>query len=515
MTPFAAPVEDILFSLEHVAGASRLPGWDPELAREIVQHFAGFAETAIAPLDETGDIEGCRIENGRVRMPAGFAAAYREYADQGWPGLTVPESYGGQAMAAPVLGAVSEIFTGACHSLQMITGLAPGAVRTLLEFGNEEQRARLIPPLAAGEWLSTMALTEPGAGSDLSGIRTRATRDGDLWRIDGEKIFISGGDQDMSEGILHLVLARTGAADAGTRGLSLFVCLSDLPDGTRNRISVTRIEEKLGLHASPTCQLAFDGATGELVGKEGGGLAAMFAMMNHARLDVALQGVAHAARAADLARRYAAERRQGKDASGQPVTLDRHADVARMIDEADALAIGGRALSHITLVAHELGGHEDFVEFMTPLCKFFCTEAGIRAADLAIQVMGGYGYLREYRAEQNWRDARICSIYEGANGIHARTLASRCVTLNGGAGARAFAEFVGDSDSSLRVAADDWKAEAERIAGSHDADAEADTFMKQSGALAYRAAWVRIGRAVERSPDPERLSRLHRRVVAA
>jgi 3-(methylthio)propanoyl-CoA dehydrogenase len=437
MTAFRAPTDDILFSLIHVAGAGRLADWDDDLAAEVIGEFAAFAEERIAPLNETGDVEGCRLENGRVRMPAGFADVFRELAGQGWQGLSVPEEYGGQGLGEAILAGVSEIFAGACHSLQMVASLAPGAVAPLLRFGAEAQRAALIPLLADGRWLSTMCLTEPGAGSDLSAIRTRAVRDdrnGSGWRIEGEKIFISGGDQDMSEGVLHLVLARTGPADAGVRGLSLFACPSHLPDGARNAVSVIRVEEKLGLHASPTCHLAFDGAAAELVGEEGGGLRAMFEMMNHARLDVALQGAAHAARAADLARAYAAQRRQGRGPDG-PVTIDRHADVARMINEADALALGARALAHIALVAQEFGEEPDFVEFMTPLAKYFGSDAGVRAADLAIQVMGGYGYLREYRAEQNWRDARICSIYEGANGIHARTLATRGLELNGGAGA--------------------------------------------------------------------------------
>ncbi len=312
----------------------------------------------------------------------------------------------------------------------------------------------------------------------------------------------------MSEGILHLVLARTGDAASGTRGLSLFACLSDLPDGTRNEVSVTRIEEKLGLHASPTCQLAFDGAKAQLVGEEGGGLRAMFAMMNHARLDVALQGVAHAARAADLARAYAAERRQGRGPDGATVTIDRHADVARMIDECDARALGARALAHITLVAQELRDQPDFVEFMTPLVKYLGIDAGIRAADLAIQVMGGYGYLREYRAEQNWRDARICSIYEGTNGIHARALATRGLGLNGGAGARAFLSFVRDSDVDLSEPAGAWEAEAARLAVSPDPSAAADDFMRRTCGLAYRAAWARIDAVADRSTERERLLRL-------
>jgi alkylation response protein AidB-like acyl-CoA dehydrogenase len=515
MTAFRAPVADILFSLREVARADRLPDWDDDLAREVIGHFASFAEERIAPLDEVGDREGCRLENGRVRMPAGFGELYRELAAQGWQGLSVPEAYGGQGLNAAVLAGVSEIFTGANHALQMVLSLAPGAVATLLRFGSEDQKAAWIPPLAEGRWLSTMALTEPGAGSDLSAIRTRASRDGDGWRIDGEKIFISGGDQDMSEGILHLVLARTGPAAEGTRGLSLFACPSDLPDGSRNGISVTRIEEKLGLHASPTCQLAFDGARGALVGTEGGGLRAMFAMMNHARLDVGLQGVAHAARAADLARAYAAERRQGRGPDGQPATIDRHADVARMIDECDALAVGGRALCHLTLVAQELGGQEDLVEFMTPVCKYFCTEAGIRAADLAIQVMGGYGYLREYRAEQNWRDARICSIYEGTSGIHARTTATRSLSLNGGACARAFAAFLRENGDELAGEVDAWEAEAARVAARADPAAAAEAFMRLTCGLAYRAAWARIGAAADRASDGERLLRLRRAVLGA
>ena len=509
MSAFHAPAEDILFTLTEVAGARRLPDWDDDLAAEVIRAFATFAEERIAPSDETGDREGCRLENGRVRMPEGFRELYAELAEQGWQGLPVPEQYGGQGLGEAVLAGVSEIFTGANHSLQMVLSLAPGAVATLLRFGTEAQKAAFIPPLADGRWLSTMCITEPGAGSDLSTIRTKAIRDGETWRIEGEKIFISGGDQDMSEGILHLVLARTGPASEGVKGLSLFACLSDLPDGTRNAISVTRIEEKLGLHASPTCQLAFDGARGELVGAEGGGLKAMFAMMNHARLDVAQHGVAHAARAADLARAYAAERRQGRGADGAPVTIDQHADVARMIDECDALALGARALTHITLIAQELHDAPDFVEFMTPVCKYFGTEAGIRAADLAIQVMGGYGYLREYSAEQNWRDARICAIYEGTNGIHARTLATRGLTLNGGAGARAFAAFVAGSGAGLEAEARAWEEAAGAVVAEGAAAApRADAFMRATCDLAYRAAWARIAEAAGASPDAARLRRL-------
>lgn len=493
MTAFAAPLDDILFSLRHVARADRLPDWDDGLAAEILGHFAAFAEQRIAPLDAPGDAQGCRLEGGRVVMPDGFARVYAELAEQGWQGLSVPEDFGGMGLGPVLQAGVSEIFSGANHALQMVVSLVPGCAGVLRRFGTEAQKATCLPPLAQGRWLSTMALTEPGAGSDLSAIRTRAERDGQGWRITGEKIFISGGDQDLSEGILHLVLARSGGE--GLRGLSLFLCNSHLAGGGRNAVSVTRIEEKMGLHASPTCQLAFDGAEAELVGAEGGGLAAMFTMMNHARIDVALQGVAHAARAADLARRYAAERRQGRGPDGSPVTIDAHADVARMIATCDDLARTGRVLCHLTLVEETLGQSRDFVEFMTPVCKYACTEAGIRAADLAIQVMGGYGYLEEYRAAQNWRDARICAIYEGTNGIHARTTATRGLSLNGGAGARAFAAFLRDSG----IDPSSWEAEADRLRADADPAAGAHSFMELTCSLALAAARARLVAAEARA----------------
>ncbi|HEY0274621.1 MAG TPA: acyl-CoA dehydrogenase family protein, partial [Paenirhodobacter sp.] len=402
MLPFQAPVEDILFSLDHIAGAARLPDWDADLIREIVQQFARFAEGQVAPVDEAADQAGCRFEQGRVTMPAGLVHAYQAYAEQGWPALTLPEEAGGQGLSGPVEGAVTEIFAGASHALQMVTGLVPGAARTIARFGTPEQQARWLPRLASGDWLATMALTEPGAGSDLSGLRMRATGEPD-WRLSGEKIFISGGDQDLTPRILHLVLARSGDTISGVRGLSLFLVPSHDDTGARLPVSVTRIEEKMGLHGSPTCQMLFDVAPAELLGTQGQGLNAMFTMMNHARLDVALEGVAHAARATHIATAYAAGRKQG--AAG--ALLNTHADVRRMLDEAEALTLGGRALTHLALVELELGTRPDLVDFLTPLCKFTCTEAGVAAANLGIQVLGGYGYLREYRVEQVLRDARV------------------------------------------------------------------------------------------------------------
>jgi len=503
MKKFSAPLGDILFCLNHVAGADTVPDWDGDLAAEIAGHFAAFAEGEIAPLDEPGDQQGCRLQDGRVRMPDGYAKLYADYVEQGWPGLTAPEEFGGQGMGAMMLAITSEIFSGANHSLQMVTGLVPGAIRTLMNFGTDAQKARFVPPLASGQTLATMCLTEPGAGSDLARVRCKAQAEGDAWTITGEKIFISGGDQDMSDDILHLVLART--SDDGIRGLSLFLCPCTRADGTRNAVTVTRIEEKMGLHASPTCQLAFDGAEAELIGAEGQGLRAMFTMMNHARADVALQGVAHAARAYDVASTYASERTQGRKADGSPAVLADHADVRRMVDEIDALALGGRAIAHLSFVMMERGDNPALVEFLTPVAKSFCTEAGMRASELGVQVLGGYGYLQEYRLEQTYRDARITAIYEGANGIHARMLATR---LLGGAEADAFAAFVAaeglENDHSFEL----WRAARTHLSEQEDPTPLAHDFMQLTSAVLLRCLWERISATADNHPDAGRLRRV-------
>ncbi|ODR92089.1 acyl-CoA dehydrogenase family protein [Sinorhizobium alkalisoli] len=502
MIPFTAPVDDILFSLRHVADAPSLPDWDDELAEGIIGHFAAFAEGVIAPLDEPGDRQGCRLENGRVRMPDGFGEAFGRLAQMGWQGLSAPESFGGMGQGPLVAAMVSEIFSGACHSLQMVCNLVPGAISTLLKFGTEAQQAVWIPRLAAGRALSTMCLTESGAGSDLSRIRTRATRRADGWRIDGEKIFISGGDQDMSEDILHLILARSGTIDDGVKGLSLFLASKSQAGSS---IKITRIEEKLGLHASPTCQMAFDATAAELVGVEGEGLKAMFTVMNHARLDVALQGVAHAARSFAIASAYAAERAQGRRADGGDAVLADHADVRRMLDEQRALALGARAMIHVTLVEQARGG-EALADFLTPVCKVFCTNAGIRAADLAIQVLGGYGYLTEYRVSQAWRDARITSIYEGANGIQALVTATRGLRALQGAGADAFDALIGrlsDRPEIMDLRAT-WREGRSLVLAATDPAALAHDFTALTATLFYRAVWARY-RATSDDPDIARL----------
>lgn len=510
MKPFAAPVDDILFSLNHVAGASCLDNYDIELAAELAGHFASFAEGVIAPINAPGDVEGAKLVDGRVHLPESYKVTYAAFADQGWTSLTAPEQYGGQGLGGVIGAVISEIETGASQAFNMLVNLTPGSIRVLMHFGTEDQRTRLIPSLADGRWLGTMCLTEPGAGSDLSRVRTKAVKAGDHYQITGEKIFISGGDHDLSEGIFHLVLARTGAAEDGVKGLSLFACLSDLQDGSRNAIRATRIEEKMGLHAQPTCQLAFDGAQGELIGREGEGLKAMFTLMNHARIDVALQGVAHAARAYDIASTYAAEREQGRGPDGAPVTIDQHADVRRMLDEIDAAALGGRAMTHIALVTLEAGDDPWLLEFLTPVVKAHCSEAGMRAAEIAMQVLGGYGYLSEYGVEQIYRDARITTIYEGTNGIHAQALAGRLLRLEGGAAFAAFARFVetGPQSPDLTRAYAAWKTARAHLEAGVDIGPIASAFLRLTARVLEQAVWARIAAAAEHHPDPARINRV-------
>ncbi|WP_298495700.1 acyl-CoA dehydrogenase family protein [uncultured Maritimibacter sp.] len=508
MKPFAAPLDDIFFVLDHVVDTSGVPGYDRDTTREIATHFAAFAEAVIAPTDEIGDRVGARLEGGRVVLPPEFHEMFAQYVEGGWPGLMLPEEHGGMGVDGVTGGVVHELLMGANHAFQMLVSLAVGHARVLEHFGTEDQRVRYLPKLASGDYLGTMALTEPGAGSDLSRIRCKAVQDGEVWRITGEKIFISGGDQDLSPGILHMVLARTGDMDSGVKGLSLFACTSDRADGGRNAIKVTRIEEKMGLHAQPTCQLAFDGAEAELIGAEGQGLRAMFEVMNHARVDVALQGVAHAARAYDIASSYAAERQQGRDATG-PVTIERHGDVRRMLDEIDSVAMGARAMTHLALVTLESGSDPWLLELLTHVIKWYATEEGLRAAQTGMQVLGGYGYLTEYRIEQTYRDLRIAAIYEGASGIHAMGLAGRLLRLENGAAMDAFARFVsGVEGEATARALSAWEQARAHLEQGADPGPIATPFIRLTSRVLEQAMWARMAAAADHHPDPARIRRV-------
>lgn len=518
MNDFRSPVDDILFTLEHGADAARLPDWDPDLAAEIVGHAARFIDERIAPLDPLGDGEGARLESGRARLPAPFVAAYRDYAAAGWPGLTAPEAYGGQSQPEVLGGVVSELLSGACVGLQTLLSLGQGSARTLLRHGSDHQKARYLPRLVSGEWLATMCLTEPAAGSDLGRISTVATPEGDGWRLSGTKIFITGGDQNLTDNILHLVLARTAGAPAGVKGLALFLCPAVLEDGSRNAVAVMRLEEKMGLHASPTCQLAFDGAQAEILGAPGEGLARMFTMMNATRLDVGLQGVGLAEAASQRAWRYAAERVQGRSGrSGESADpIFRHGDVQRMLLHQQALTAGCRALSYRTAVDLTLGDRPALIEFLTPVCKAFCTDSALLAANLALQVHGGYGYTREYRVEQVLRDTRITLIYEGTNGIQSMTLAGRLLHAANGACVAAFEEEIGrqiaaiqaaDHDAmaqAVTIALEQWRRATNVLLSAADPAPVAEAYLRLTGLVAFGAVWGLMERGFAATANPPR-----------
>jgi alkylation response protein AidB-like acyl-CoA dehydrogenase len=522
MIDYRTSLADIVLTIEHVAGAGRLPDWEPGTAAEILAHAARFVDEVIAPLDPIGDQQGVRMDQGRARMPAAFRAAYDAFREAGWTALAADPAYGGQGLPHILAGALSEMLSGACVSYQMVLSLGQGAMRTIALNGSEAQKARILPKLASGEWLATMCLTEATAGSDLGQVRTVAVPDGDGWALTGGKIFISGGDQDFTDTIVHLVLARTGEPGSGVKGLSLFLAPSVLPDGRRNAITLLRLEEKMGMHASPTCQLAFDGAWAEMIGAPGEGLARMFTMMNFERLDVALQGVGLADCAGQRSRAYAAGRRQGRALGhdgAAPITA--HDDVRRMLMIQRALALGIRAMTYRTLVDLELDPASPLVEFMTPVCKAFATDAAITAAQAAIQVHGGYGYLREYRVEQILRDARITQIYEGTNGIQAMTLAGRLLRIQGGAPARAFDDAVTaacagagpDLAAALAEALAQWRGASRVVGALPSVGSVADAYLRLTGLVAFGAAWARLEAAADHAADPPGLRALARFVA--
>ena len=381
--------------------------------------------------------------------------------------------------------------------MQMLFALTPGAIRVLEQFGTPTQQETWIPRLASGGWLSTMCLTESQAGSDLSAIQTTARRDGEGWRITGEKIFISGGDQNLSEGILHLILARSGSSTDGIKGLSLFLA----PSGAG--IRVIRLEDKLGLRASPTCHLVFENLHVELIGQEGAGLTALFAMMNFARIDVALQGVGQAARAAQLARDYARGRSQGRQSDGSPAMLCDHADIKRMLNEQDFLAVTARALSHLAVVEVDKKQKSALVDLLTPLCKIYGSEAAIRCADLGIQVMGGAGYLRDYPMEQIWRNARATAIYEGANGLHKRTLVTR--TLRQGASSfLASMTELAEGDETLLTMIDSFQHLRDNLIACPDPTPHAQDFYTATTALCESVLRRHLTSVAHHHPDPHR-----------
>jgi alkylation response protein AidB-like acyl-CoA dehydrogenase len=470
---YAAPLDEMRFALNHLAGLPELvtlPGLqdaDPDLVDAILAEAGRFAADVLAPLNATGDRQGCRWADGRVTTPEGFAAAYRQFIEAGWHGMPVSTDIGGQGMPALVFSAVAEMWGSANLAFSLCQMLTIGAVHALEHHASEDIKQRFVPKMVAGEWTGTMNLTEPQAGSDLSAVRTRAERDGDHYRLFGSKIFITWGEHDVAENIIHLVLARLPDAPPGTRGISLFVAPKFLvnPDGSlgaRNDLVCSSIEHKLGIHGSPTAVMSFgdrEGAIAYLVGQPNHGLEYMFTMMNHARLNVGLEGVAISEAAYQKAVAYARERIQGRPiGAGERASIIHHPDVRRMLMDMRARTEAMRALAYFTAACMDRAQYhpdpskrarsQGQVELLTPVVKGWCTENAILIASTGIQVHGGMGYIEETGAAQYLRDARITTIYEGTTGIQANDLIGRKLVRNKGVNSD---ELIGDIRTEMAV----------------------------------------------------------------
>jgi alkylation response protein AidB-like acyl-CoA dehydrogenase len=438
---FTAPVREQRLILEEVARVGELEGGpDGDTIDAVLEGAAALAEGEFAPLLRTGDTIGARWDNGIVTMPDGYKAAWRSFVEGGWMTLAAPEERGGQGLPFVLSAALMDDLNAANVGFALCPMLSMGAIEAIEKHGSDELKRDYLPKIVSGEWPATMNLTEPQAGSDVGALKTRAEPNGDgSWRLKGTKIFITYGEHDLSDQIVHMVLARTAGSLEGTRGISLFLVPKLLPDGSRNDLRCVSIEHKMGIHASPTCVMSYGdegGATGWLIGPENGGMAAMFTMMNNARLNVGLQGIGIAERATQRAVAYALDRKQGQR-NRLPVSIADHPDVRRMLLRMRALTMGARALAYYAFGQVDRAARGDAqagfrADVLTPLVKAWCTDVGCEVASLGVQVHGGMGYIEETGAAQHLRDARIAPIYEGTNGIQAADLVGRKLGLDGG-----------------------------------------------------------------------------------
>jgi alkylation response protein AidB-like acyl-CoA dehydrogenase len=529
---YRAPVAEIAFTLKHVAGmgaaleTGSLGDLSEDLADAILEEAGRFAGEEVAPLREIGDRQGAVLENATVRMPEGWKDLYRRWREGGWNALSGPVEYGGQGLPAMLSVAALEMWNSGSLAFGIGPTLTMGAVEALQAHASEELKRTYLPKLVSGEWMGTMNLTEPQAGSDLGALRTRAERAGDgTYRIFGQKIFITYGEHDFSDNIVHLVLARLPDAPAGTKGISLFLVPKFLPNsdgslGVRNDVFCASIEHKMGIHASPTCTMIYGdgfagdrepGAVGWLVGEENRGLACMFTMMNNARLAVGIQGVAVAEAAYQKAIAYARERRQGRASgySGEGMApIVHHPDVQRNLLTMKALTWIARAISYSCAHAIDMakaGGEEaafwqERANLLTPVAKALSTDVGVEVASLGVQVHGGMGYIEETGAAALLRDARIAPIYEGTNGIQAIDLVTRKLPQSDGGHVRAFLAELRADVERLRTSNREGAAQsADRIEAAVD-DVEAATeallVMLQDGrteeALAGATSYLRL-----------------------
>lgn len=509
--PYSAPVADLGFVLRHVAGfdkiaqTGRFAEATPEMIDAILGEAGRLCTDILAPLQRPGDTHPAILENGIVRTSPGFADGYRAIADGGWIGMSADPEHGGMALPMALTTAVNDMMAGACLSLQLNPLMTQGQIEALEHHANDAMKAMYIPKLISGEWCGTMNLTEPQAGSDVGALRSKAEPNGDgSYAISGQKIYITWADNDFTENVCHLVLARLPDGAPGTKGISLFMVPKFIPNddgslGARNSLRVVSLEHKLGLHGSPTAVMEYDGATGWLVGPENGGMAAMFTMMNNARLGVGVQGVGVAEAATQHAIAYAQDRKQGK-AAGTGSIIE-HADVRRMLAHMKADTFAARAIAMACAVSIDMGtatGDADWkarAAFLTPIAKAFGTDVGMDVAQMGVQVHGGMGFIEETGAAQYARDVRVTAIYEGTNGIQAMDLVGRKL-MDGGAAAKALLEEVCDGAEAAKsthpaLAEPVWHA-AEGLSELTDWLVEQDMDTRNAAATSYLRTFARV-----------------------
>ena len=509
--PYRAPISDYEFLFRHAVGFDEIAATEKfssaseDVVGAILTEAGKLCEEVMAPLQRPGDLEPARLENGVMRTSPGFADGWKAIADGGWIGMSGDPEYGGMGLPMTLTTAVNEMMSAACLSLQLAPLMTQGQIEALEHHASDEIKALYLPKMMAGEWSGTMNLTEPQAGSDVGALTSKAVPNGDgTYAITGQKIYISWGDNDFAENICHLVLARLPDSVPGTKGISLFLVPKFLPDeagnpGIANDLKVVSIEHKMGLHGSPTCVMQYDGAKGWLIGREHGGMAAMFTMMNNARLGVGGQGVGCAEGAYQHALAYALERKQGKTPSG---TIIDHADVRRMLMSMRADTFAARAIMLANAAAIDMGnatGDPDWIAraaLLTPISKAFGTETGMRVSETGVQVHGGMGFIEETGAAQYYRDVRVTAIYEGTNGIQAMDLVARKMMDGGDAASRLLDEIEDHAEQARatmpELAGPVWEATESLRETTEWMVAQSDLNARFAGAVPYLRAFARV-----------------------